>query len=154
MTDGSTTSRTGRSRKQSVKSVLCQVSKFLDGFELGSAYFVNFEELRLKIAILKMKMALLSLKKLKMALCAGTPRSGRFWAVSNTILQHTQLNLSQILSYILPPTGSSNVKLQLRQFVTSLGGRGQPVVLQFITIWKSVLMKSFESRLPLARIAS
>ena len=73
MTDGSTTSRTGRSRKQSVKSVLCQVSKFLDGFELGSAYFVNFEELRLKMAILKMKMALLSLKKLKMALCAGTP---------------------------------------------------------------------------------
>ena len=73
MTDGSKASRTGRSRKQSVKSVLCQVSKFLDGFELGSAYFVNFEELRLKMAILKMKMALLSLKKLKMALCAGTP---------------------------------------------------------------------------------
>ena len=73
MTDGSTTTRTGRSRKQSVKSVLYRVSKFLDGCVLGSAYFVNFEELRLKMAILKMKMALLSLKKLKMALCAGTP---------------------------------------------------------------------------------
>ena len=73
VTDGSTTTRTGRSRKQSVKSVLYRVSKFLDGCELGSAYFVNFEELRLKMAILKMKMALLSLKKLKMALCAGTP---------------------------------------------------------------------------------
>ena len=73
VTDGSTTTRTGRSRKQSVKSVLYRVSKFLDGCELGSAYFVNFEELRLKMAILKMKMALLSLKKLKMALWAGTP---------------------------------------------------------------------------------
>ena len=75
VTDGSTTTRTGRSRKQSVKSVLYRVSKFLDGCELGSAYFVNFEELRLKMAILKMKMALLSLKKLKMALCAGTPKT-------------------------------------------------------------------------------
>ena len=61
----------GRSTTSS--SGLCQVSKFLDGFELGSPYFVNFEELRLKMVILKMKIALLSLKKLKIALCAGTP---------------------------------------------------------------------------------
>ena len=47
----STTSSSGRPRKRSVKSGLCQVSKFLDGFELGSAYFVNFKELRLKMAI-------------------------------------------------------------------------------------------------------
>ena len=73
----STTSSSGQPRKRSVKSSLCHVSKFLDGFELGSAYFVNFEELRLKMAILKMKMALSSLKKLKIALCAGIP-SNRF----------------------------------------------------------------------------
>ena len=102
MTDGSTTSRTGLSRKQSVKSVLCQVSKFLDGFELGSAYFVNFEELRLKMAILKMKMALLSLKKLKMALCAGTPIHGHYILSDGCYFLSYRYNLVCVAHYFLP----------------------------------------------------
>ena len=57
---------------------------------ISAAYFVNFGELSLKKAILKMNIALLSSKNLKTTLCAETPlKQGiemeNFVAISNNI---------------------------------------------------------------------